>query len=139
MADLVGIGAAWDASQGKLEPLLKRLRDCDLTRDEKDFIEARLLGKHTMRRGPKKSAETTHRRQRLIVADAWLKYCDELSCADNRIQILEGKTGLSATAIRNALSVPPDPATSVELDLIRSLGITGQSGMMEKPDILRES
>lgn len=139
MVALEGIHAAWRAHEGDLEPLLKRLRDCGLTRDEKDFIEARLLGKHTMRRGPKKSADTARRRQRLIVADAWLKYCEKLFCADNRIQILEGKTGLSATAIRNALSVPPDPATRVELDLIRSLAITGQSGMMQKPDILRET
>ena len=135
--DLKGLHAAYRATQGDMKPLLERLRASSLTRDEKDFIEARLTGRGgKMKRGPKVKRETAVRYREIIRANAWLSYCEHVTVEDNRVQILEGRTGLSATAVRKALAIQPDLITKIEIDLMRQIGLLGVSNEFAKPDLL---
>ena len=90
-----------------------------------------------MKRGPKKSPATAKRRREIQLADAWLRYFQKLTVLENRIQILEGKTCLSSTAIRHALSAEHDWTTRLEIQVMREMAVNGIA--VNEPELLRET
>lgn len=73
--DLAGIGTVDAAEGGDLAPLIARLRGSNLSADEIDWIERRLLnpGAAKMRAGPKVTRAKRIRDVEIFLYDAWLR------------------------------------------------------------------
>lgn len=137
MVDLMGIDAAWRASQGDMGPLLDRLRACDLTPDEKAFIEGRLTGTVKLSRGPKRRNDTCRRTQEIIVANEWLKLFTVIQNAPDRVNRIAGDIGRDPKVVREALKARQSVMTRWTLEWMRVLAFSGHTATM--PRLLKET
>ena len=106
MVDIVAYGIVHSATQGDMAPLLERLRNCDLSREEKQFIEERLTNpeRAKIKPGVKADREVHTRNQDILIADAWLNYRFQMRAKSNRHHEISKAIGLSEGAVRKILT-----------------------------------
>ena len=123
MVDITSIGVVDDARQGDMTRLLLRLHKCNLSPQEKKFIEHRLIGKtEVIKRGPKRSPIVHSRKQEILIANAWLEFRFGLKKIDDRYKYIGNKIGgLSKTRVRNSVSeTTPTLSTWMTFDYIKN-------------------
>jgi hypothetical protein len=150
MVDISALGIVHIAKQGNMAPLLERLRNCDLSREEKQFIEERLTNpkRAKIKPGVRADKEVDARNQEILIADAWLNYRFMMPAQSNRwLEISnatrrsESAVGLSEGAVRKILTeTRPSILTIVCIQRIKEDALEfGQADedAYDKPLILR--
>ena len=141
--DIAMLGIVHRATQGDMEPLLERLRNCDLSREEKQFIEDRITNpqRAKIKRGVKSSTENKVRNQEVLIADAWLNYRFKMRAKSDRHLEISKAIGLSEGAVRKILSeTRPGLVTNIIIQNVKQMGFifppAGETDS-DKPLILR--
>lgn len=138
MAALEGIHAAYMAQQGDIALLLARLRNSNLTTDEKEFIEARLTGVGgKSKRGRRPLAETARRNQTIIMANAWLKYVKGIRKDEARLCNLSAATGLSASQLRSIIKSQKTVISIFTIDEYKKIGLLVRAGIIDIEKVAR--
>ena len=81
-----------------------------------------------MKRGPKVQPDTALRNQDMILADAWLKFVDNVKKKDARLHAIHQATGLSIGAVRKALRDKPSLGIELEIERMRAWARDGIPG-----------
>ncbi len=148
MVDVAALGIVHTAKQGNMAPLLERLRNCDLSREEKQFIEERLTNpkRAKIKPGVRADKEVGARNQEILIADAWLNYRFMMHAQSNRWLAISAATkitadGLSEGAVRKILTeTRPSLLTIVFIQRIKEDALVfgkADEGAYDKPLILR--